>query len=347
MDGAENGSKVQSQLQKVIMAGYRAKELVSQILTFSRESKQELKPIDIKPIAKDALKLMRSTLPSNIEIRLNLQSNCQVNADPSAIHQVLMNLCTNAAQSMQEKGGILAVTLTDIELDSDFCESHPNLTPGPHLNLTVSDNGCGMPAEILERIFDPFFTTKARAEGSGLGLAVVDGIVKSYDGTITVDSAPHKGTSFNIFLPVFETRIAPEETRAQLIPTGTERILFIDDEKVLAELGSQFLDSMGYEVTTRTNSMEALELFKARPDRFDLVITDLTMPNKTGDELAKEMMRIRADIPIILCTGFSDRLDEKEAKAMGIRAFLYKPIIKKEISRKIRIALEQPFDKNR
>ena len=341
MDGVERDSPVYSNLQEVYQAGRRATELVRQILTFSRQHDQEQKPINVKHIAKEVLKLMRATLPSTITIRDDITSKSLIIADPTQIHQLLMNLCTNAGHAMQENGGTLKVALSDITLDSDFTDNHPDLTPGHYLKLTVSDTGCGMSAGVLERIFDPFFTTKANGEGTGMGLSVVHGIVDSHGGTITVTSEPEKGTTVSIFIPVIETQIASEKTREEPIPTGTERILLVDDEIVLVKMETRLLESLGYQVTARTSSLEALELFKAQPDRFDLVITDMTMPAMTGDKMAQEMMRIRADIPIVLCTGFSAKMDEQKATAMGIRAFVAKPIIKSEIAQKIRIALDQ------
>jgi PAS domain S-box-containing protein len=343
MDTIGNDSLAHSDLQQVLNAGRRAKELVFQILTFSRQREQKQKsPVNIKHLAKEVLKLIRASLPTNIEIRDNLESNSPVNADPTQIHQVLMNLCTNAGHAMQEKGGILEMSLSDIELDSDFGERYPDLASGQYLKLTVSDTGCGMSADVLERIFDPFFTTKAEGEGTGLGLSMVHGIVKSHGGIITVYSEPGQGTTFNILLPVRKIGIAPEHTWEENIPTGTEHILFIDDETVLTELGARILQSLGYEVTTRTSGLEALELFKAQPDRFDLVITDLTMPHITGDRIAEAMMQIRADIPIILCTGFSSRINEKKAITMGIRELVFKPIVISDLARKIRMVLDQP-----
>jgi len=343
MDTVENDSRAYSDLQQVLNAGRRAKELVFQILTFSRQREQKQKsPVNIKHLAKEVLKLIRASLPTNIEIRDNLQSSSPVNADPTQIHQVLMNLCTNAGHAMQEKGGMLTIVVADILLDSNFTDRYPELTPGPYLKLTVSDTGCGMPADVLERIFDPFFSTKADGEGTGLGLSMVHGIVKSHGGTITVYSEPGQGTTFNILLPAMKPGVASEKPWEENIPTGTERILFIDDETALVDLGARILQSLGYKVTTRTNGLEALDLFRAQPDRFDLVITDMTMPHITGDRIAEEMMRIRADMPIILCTGFSARINEKKAIAMGIRGFVLKPIIISDLARKIRLVLDQP-----
>jgi CheY-like chemotaxis protein len=251
-----------------------------------------------------------------------------------------MNLYTNAGHVMQENGGTLEVSLTDVELDFEYTAKHPGLKPGTYLKLAVSDTGHGIPPDVQDQIFDPFFTTKKEGEGTGMGLSVVHGIVKSHGGTITVYSEPQKGSIFNVFLPVIENEIEPETIIEKPVPSGTERILFIDDEQTLADLGKQMLESLGYDVAVRTSSIEALELFKNKPDGCDLVITDLTMPQMTGDELAQKLMAIRPDIPVILCTGFSARMDEKKARAMGIREFVYKPLLRRDMAEIIRKVLD-------
>ena len=327
-------------LQEALQAGERAKDLVRQILTFSRHAEQERKPVQIKRIAREALKLLRASIPTTIEIRQELQSDALVLADPTQIHQVLMNLCTNAEHAMRQKGGVLTVELKNVELDAGFTSGHQGLKPGAYLDLTVSDTGCGMPSHVLDRIFDPFFTTKAHGVGTGMGLSVVHGIINSYDGTIAAYSEPGQGTSFKIYLPVIERQLASETMPSASIPTGNERVLFVDDEAALANISKQTLESLGYDVTTRTSSIEALELFKTRPDRFDLVITDMTMPDMTGEDLAAELMRIKPATPVILCTGFSTKIDNKKAMAMGIRAFVSKPVLIKEIAETIRNVLD-------
>ena len=340
LNNAEKETSLHANLQQVMTAGKRAKDLVQQILTFSRQSDHDLKPVQVKFITKEALKLLRASLPATVEIRQNIQSNSVVMADPTQIHQVLMNLYTNAGHAMQENGGTLDVILTDVELDLDFTVKHPGLNPGPYLKLTVSDTGNGISPDERDRIFDPFFTTKKEGEGTGMGLSVVHGIVKDYGGTIMVYSEPQKGSIFNVFLPVIERAIEPETRIVKPVPSGTERILFIDDEQPLTDMGKQMLESLGYDVAARTSSLEALELFKNKPDSFDLVITDLTMPNMTGDELAQKLMAIRPDIPVILCTGFSARMDEKKARAMGIREFVYKPLLRRDMAEIIRKVLD-------
>jgi PAS domain S-box-containing protein len=338
---ANKGEVSLENLQEVLMAGMRAKDLIKQILAFSRQNEQEFRPVRVKLIAKEVLKLLRSTLPTTIEIRENTQSDSLVMADLAQIHQVLMNLCINAGQAMQKTGGILEVGLADVRLDSEFASKHPDVIPGSFLRLTVSDTGHGMPPDIIDRIFDPFFTTKEKGGGTGLGLAVVHGIVKSLKGIITAYSQPEKGTTFNIFLPVLEREAEREKKTEEPLPTGTERILFVDDEPPLLDLGKKILEPLGYQVEVRSSAVEALELFKAHPERFDLVITDMTMPNMTGDRLSEELMAIRPDIPVILCTGFSTNMDEKKAKAMGIRTFTFKPILKRDIAVAIRKVLDE------
>jgi len=340
IDYLENGSLPYNNLQEVLEAGERAKGLINQILTFSRQSEQDLKPLQLKLIVKEALKLIRATLPSTIEIHQDLTSDAAILGDQIKIHQVLMNLCTNAGHAMPGKGGMLSVCLSEVELDSSFRIKHFDIKPGPYLKLSISDTGHGMSASLMERIFDPFFTTKEKGKGTGMGLSVVHGIVKSHNGTIHVYSEPGEGSTFNVYLPIIEKQLEQKIIAEKPIPTGTEHILFVDDEESLINMGKQLLVSLGYDVTTRISSIEALELFKTRPDTFDLVITDLTMPNMTGDELAKQLMAIRSDIPVILCTGFSTRITEEKAKSMGIRAFILKPLIRKDIAETIRKILD-------
>ena len=340
IDYLENGSLPYNNLQEVLEAGERAKGLINQILTFSRQSEQDLKPLQLKLIVKEALKLIRATLPSTIEIHQDLTSDAAILGDQIKVHQILMNLCTNAGHAMLGKDGMLSVCLSEVEFDSSFRIKHFDIKPGPYLKLSISDTGHGMSASLMERIFDPFFTTKEKGKGTGMGLSVVHGIVKSHNGTIHVYSEPGEGSTFNVYLPIIEKQLEQKIIAEKPIPTGTEHILFVDDEESLINMGKQLLVSLGYDVTTRISSIEALELFKTRPDTFDLVITDLTMPNMTGDELAKQLMAIRSDIPVILCTGFSTRITEEKAKSMGIRAFILKPLIRKDIAETIRKILD-------
>jgi len=336
------GTAGRRNLEQVLKAGYRGKDLVKQIITFSRRSEQERRSMRVSPIVKEALKLLKASLPTTIDIRQNIETQSgMVLADPTQIHQVLMNLCSNAAYAMREKGGVLGVSLVDADIDSDGAEpSYPDLNPGAYLKLTVSDTGHGIDRAIMERIFDPFFTSKKPGEGTGMGLAVVHGIVKSYGGAIVVDSEPGKGSTFDVFLPRIEGDFFPEADSAAPMPTGNERILFVDDEEDLLDMVHQMLERLGYSVVAKTNSLEALEAFKAQPDQFALVITDQTMPHMTGADLAKELMRIRPDIPIILCTGFSEVISAEEAKALGIREFVMKPFATREIAEITRRVLD-------
>lgn len=339
LDFSQDGTTLKENLQDVLLCGQRAKELVQQILTFSRQSRHEPRPIKIKPYVKEALNLIRSSLPTTIEIRRDLRSDALVNGDAIQIHQVVMNLCTNAGHAMGKNGGVLEVTLEDVEVDADFAAAHADLSPGAYIKFSVGDNGCGMPPEVLSRIFEPFYTTKG--EGTGMGLSVVHGIVKSHGGEIVVDSVQGQGTRSTVFLPNIKSSglaHSPAETEA---PQGSERILFVDDETLLARMSQRILENLGYTVTTRTSSVEALELFKIKPDQFDLVITDLTMPNLTGDELARRIRAIRPEIPIIICTGFSAKTDQEQAERLGVQGFLLKPISKTDMAWQIRSALDR------
>ncbi len=336
------GIKAKKNLKEVLKSIQRARDLVNQILTFSRKSGLERKPVQISLIVKEALKLLRASLPTTIEIRQHIDDDRDVvDADPTQIHQVLMNLCTNASHAMMEKGGILDVALTNVDFSEHELDSEQGLKPGPYLRLTVRDTGEGMDRQTMERIFDPYFTTKEKGVGTGLGLATTHGIVKSHGGIITVESEPGTGTSFNVFFPVIEQEIKPEEDKERPLPTGHETILLIDDEQVLVELGKQMIERLGYKVVTRTSSIEALELFRTKPHQFDLVITDMTMPQMTGDTLATELMRIRHDIPVILCTGYSEHMTGEKARRMGIRDFAMKPLVIQQLAGIIRKVLDK------
>ncbi|MFC1811334.1 PAS domain S-box protein [Thermodesulfobacteriota bacterium] len=328
-------------LEEVHSASIRARDLTNQILTFSRQTEQERIPLIISPIIKETLKLLRFSFPSTIEIRQTVETaGGSVLADQTQIQQILMNLCTNAAYAMREEGGVLEVGLADIHLTSADIVQNSNLAPGHYINLTVRDTGPGMESSVKDRIFDPYFTTKDKGEGAGLGLAVVHGIVKSYDGAITVDSEPGKGTAFQVFLPKIEGHISSKPADAVQLPVGTESILLIDDEQSMLKAMQQMLERLGYTVDARWSSIEALEAFRDDSDGFDLVITDYTMPEMTGENLAKAMMGIRPDVPVILCTGFSEQIDEEKSKAIGIRAFVMKPIIMREMAKTIRQVLD-------
>ena len=342
------GSSIHRNLEELLKVGVRAKDLVKQILTLSRRTLQEKKPIRVEPLVKEAVKLLRSSLPTTIEIRLDIKEDPGIiEADPTQVHQVLLNLCTNSFHAMEETGGLLTIGLSPINLDPYAAGQHADLQQGPYVRLTVSDTGMGMAREMLDRIFDPYFTTKEAGKGTGLGLAVVHGIVQSHGGAIKVYSEPGKGTTFHIYFPRVE--ISAEGPSLGLteesLPRGKgEHIFLIDDEPVLLEIGKQMLEHLGYQVTVRTSSIEALGLFSSQPSRFHLVITDMTMPNMTGEKLAREILRIRPGLPIILCTGFSEHVTEEKAKALGIREFLMKPLTLKYLARAVRRNLPPSVD---
>jgi signal transduction histidine kinase/ActR/RegA family two-component response regulator len=341
-------SKAQANLEEIFKAAIRAKELVQQILTFSRQGEQEKKPLQVGTVIKEALKLLRASLPTTIEIRQNLESKSDtVLGNPTQIYQVLMNLCTNAAHAMREEGGVLEVTVTDVDLHMDDAAQNPDLNPGAYVKLTVRDTGSGIEPGIMERIFDPYFSTKEAGQGTGMGLAVAHGIVKSTGGAITVDSKLGEGTTMSVFFPRVTSEVTPEARALNPFPTGTERILFVDDEKALVDIGVQLLEHLGYRVVARTSSIEALEAFRAQHEKFDLVMTDQTMPNMTGEMLAKELLQIRPDIPIVLCTGYSEVISEAQAKALGIRQLIMKPFVIREMSEAIRQALDQGVNMTR
>ena len=329
---------LQNTLIKVRKAADRAAELVKQILTFSRQTDQEVKPLLIKLVVKEALKLIRASIPSSIHIEQSLTTDSYVMADPTQVHQIIMNLCTNASYAMKTEGGTLEVALDDVQIEEDDIADQPGFSaPGRYVRLSVTDNGTGIPPEILDRIFDPFFTTKPKEEGTGMGLSVIHGIIKSYNGDISVHSRVGEGTAVRVFIPSIK-RVGKENRLIDMtpVPTGTERVLFVDDENALVEIGERMLTRLGYQVTGMTSSVDALKLFCEKPHAFDLVVTDLTMPNITGDKLAKELLSLRADIPIIMVSGFSE-----EMKRMGITKVILKPIITRDIAQAIRDVLDK------
>jgi signal transduction histidine kinase/ActR/RegA family two-component response regulator len=340
MEDLDQKSPYAENLREVLVASGRAKDLIRQILTFSRLGEQELNPISLSAIVKETVKLMRASLPSTIEIRQDIASHAVVMADATQIHQLVMNLCTNAGHAMRNGGGTLNVRLSEVELDANQCRHYRKLIPGPYLKLTVADTGHGIPPEILERIFEPFFTTKQQGEGTGLGLSVVHGIVNGHGGEISVSSKPNEGTTFEILFPCDKQQKEEMDQEISEIKGGTETILLIDDEPALVQVGRKLLEKLGYTVESRFSSLDALEAFQHHPHRFDLVITDLTMPQMTGDKLASQLIGIRPDIPIILCTGFSAMLSPEQAKACGIQAIITKPIIKRHLADTVRKILD-------
>jgi PAS domain S-box-containing protein len=341
---AEEGSLEKQYISHVLTAANRGKELVKQILMFSRTTGPEQKPMLVAPIVKEVLKFLRATLPRTVEIRRKVRSeNATVTADPTSVHQVLMNLCSNASHAMREKGGVLEVCLEDVEIEPGTPARpvvHPDLKPGPYVRLTVADTGCGMDSATMQRIFDPFFTTKKPGEGTGMGLSVVHGIVKKLKGSILVSSEPGKGTTFHIFLPRVPAELAGEDTAEPPVPAGKEKILLVDDEVAIVQSEQTMLERLGYRVVGKTDGLEALEILQARPDAFDMVITDQTMHPITGMDLAQKILDIRPDLPVILCTGYSEALHEETVKSAGIRELIMKPLTSRDIAEIVRRVLD-------
>ena len=344
LDEVEKGTHLEDNLQEVYTAGKRAKDLVRQILAFARQSEEELKPIQVDTIATEVLKFIRSSIPATIEIKQNIESDSLIMGNATQVHQILMNLFTNAAYAMEDKGGLLEVSLKDAVADRGVNRENLDLKPGNYIEIMVSDTGAGIAPEIIGSIFDPYFTTKGPGEGTGMGLAMIHGIIENYGGKIFVDSKPEQGTRFTIYLPVTGKRQEHRPYEPEMLPTGKERILFVDDEAPIAKIGDKALERLGYTVSIRTSSIEALALFRTKPNDFDLVITDMTMPNMTGDSLAIELMKIRPDIPVILCTGYSKKISDESASEMGIKAFLYKPIVKAYLAKTVRKVLDEAKD---
>ncbi len=342
MKDVDENSSIKTSLDKIYAGAIRASDLVRQILTFSRQESNQLKPMKIQPVIKEVLKLIRSTIPTTIEIKSDIQADCNsIKADPTQIHQIIMNLTTNAYHAMEEIGGELNVNLKQVELsESDIVSS--DMVSGKYACLTITDTGNGMDKELTQKIFDPFFTTKERGKGTGMGLSVVHGIVTGMQGKIMVDSEPGKGTKFHVYMPIAKTIEKQQRTNTEeSIQGGTEHIFLVDDEKDIIEMEKEVLERLGYKVTSCSSSLETLEIFRAAPDRFDLVITDMQMPNMSGDKLSAELTKICPDIPILLCTGFSNIMSEEKATSLGINGFLLKPIVMKDLSRKIRDVLDK------
>jgi CheY-like chemotaxis protein/two-component sensor histidine kinase len=322
-------------------ASQRAGELVKQILSFSRQTEHQKTPVRIQRLLKEVVKLSRSTIPSNIEIHTDIQKNCGlVMADPVQIHQIAMNLITNAYHATEDNGGQITISLAELKLSKKDTTGAP-LLPGRYAVLTVSDTGNGIDPAVMNRIFEPYFTTKPKGKGTGLGLSMIYGIVKEHGGHVEVSSQLGKGSQFIVYLPLMDI---PSEKKRDVIPDeitgGNERILLVDDEEVVAKLEALILKSLGYDVTMYTSSTDALAAFRSDPNRFDLVISDMTMPNMTGDKLAVELLSIRPGLPIIICTGFSEKMNMEKADTIGIKGLLFKPALKTEMAKKIREVID-------
>lgn len=333
LSASAEGSREETGMVEILRAGRRARDLVRQILTFSRQTEQERKPVHIAPVIKETLRFLKSSLSSSIVMEQQIESEADVvMADPTQIHQIIMNLCTNAAHAMKERGGILRVTLAPVELGEHDCIELPELKPGPFVRLSVSDTGQGMRQDVIERIFDPYFTTKPQGEGTGLGLSVVHGIVKQHSGAIRVASTVGAGTCFDLWFPrVTATADIPMDERRP-VQGGSGRILFVDDDPAVVKMGHEMLERLGYSVVGLTGSQAALEVFSAAPDRYDLLITDKTMPGMNGFDLAAAIRYKRPDLPVIMITGFSDAEDPDHAHRLGIQEFVMKPLVLHEIA---------------
>jgi len=330
------------EIQRIALRGG---DLVKQILSFSRQEEKEAELVRIQAVLEDVLKLVRPTLPATIKINMKIKPDCRpVKADQTHIQQIVMNLITKAHHALMESGGILSLRLDDVA-EEKVSDEVSNQVSGPYICLAVEDSGTGIDPGIVDRIFDPFFTTKSPDKGTGLGLSVTYGIVKSYQGEIVVNSLPGRGTVFKIYLPAFERQKATITNAEESVsPNGTESVLLIDDEESIVRAGKKMLERLGYRVDARTKSMEALEAFKARPHEYDIVITDMTMPDMTGDILAGIFLQIRSEIPVILCTGFSEHITPEKARQIGIRGFIMKPVLIPELAKMMRRILDAPED---
>jgi len=338
----DDPEKTNRHINQIVKGGQRATELVQQILTFSRQTEQKKKPLKLFLIVKEAIKFLRSSIPTTIEIQEKISSKATVLADPTQVHQIVMNLCTNAYHAMHDSGGTLTVELTDVEIIPQDQLLARSSIPGDYIKLEIRDTGHGMDKKTLERIFDPYFTTKQLAKGTGLGLAVVDGIVKGHNGFIKTFSEIGCGSTFQVFLPVIKKKSplgSPEKKQTNL-SKGTEHIMLVDDEKTILEVFKGILEKQGYKITTFKDGLSALQAFTNAPGLFDLIITDMTMPKMTGDELSARILKIRKDLPIVICTGFSDTFTEDMAQKMGIRKYVLKPISGQELSVIIRELLD-------
>ncbi len=335
------GNQAAGLIEQILTASLRAKDMVQKLLRFSRKTPESRKPIQITRIVNEVLGLLRKTIPATIDIRTNILCQSEmIQADQTEISQVVMNLCMNASHAIGKEPGIMEVSLETITLDHLYSGPFKDLPPGDYARLKVKDNGIGMKPDVLERVWEPYFTTKEVDEGLGMGLAVVHGIVKKHEGGIHADSEYGKGTTFEAVFPLIESQSEADIKKTDSLPTGMERILFVDDEPPIVEMTKLMLESSGYKVLGKTGSLNALTAFKERPAHFDLVITDMAMPDMSGDRLAVELMKIRPDIPVILCTGYSKTICDKTASKIGIKAFIHKPIVKADLAKTVRRVLD-------
>ncbi len=334
-------SQAYNNLLKIIEAGIRAKDLVHQILAFSRQSEPEMVPVRMAGLVKESLKLLRPTLPTSIEIDVHIGSQAKVLGDPAQLQQVIMNLCANAAQAMEERGGRLSISVFEQTLDDTSAVDGHGLAPGSYLTLMIEDQGVGIAPGVLDRIFDPFFTTKPPGKGTGMGLAVAHGIVTAHGGRITVESAPGRGSVFRVQLPVSSKEENNRRYEEDEVPTGHESILLVDDEPSLVEMTKTILEKLGYKVTAFDDSEEAWTAFRDRPWDFDLLISDMTMPKMMGDQLARLVLSLRPGLPVVILTGYSEKISPEKSRALGVRAVLYKPLTMKTLGTKVRRILDR------
>jgi two-component system, cell cycle sensor histidine kinase and response regulator CckA len=342
LDDVPDWNPAKGSLREIRKASFRAKDVVRQILSFARKTMTSLKPLEMNTIVKESLKLMRASIPTMVDIQPGIPSNpSTILGDPTEIHQIVINLCANAAHAMKETGGILEVGISEVTLDEKTASRFEDLSGGDFVKLTVRDNGTGIAPDILEKVFEPYFTTKEFGAGSGMGLAVVYGLVKKCKAAIHIESTFGEGTTVTVLFPRIEEEIPAKEKREGEFPGGTESVLLVDDEPSIVDMIQQMLERMGYTVSSMTDSTAALARFKSAPDEFDLVITDMSMPKMSGDQLAAALLKVREDLPILLCTGHSDTVDEKKAKEIGIKGFAMKPLNMGKLARAVRGALGQ------
>ena len=328
--------------EEIQIAGMRARDVVKQLLTFSRQDNAVKTVRDFKSVVQESIKLIRSSIPANIEIQQTLSDDVyQVLGNETQMNQLLINLCNNAVDAMQRAKALLRIELLNKSVDEKYAKHHSNIKPGQYVKLQVSNNGIGMDKETINRIFEPYFTTKGIGKGSGIGLAVVHGIVKRHGGSIIADSQPGQGSVFTLFLPAYEGRLEDKKDEGIVLPTGDETILYVDDEPSIARLGKLHLERLGYTAESTTDPLEALEMVKTNIDKFDLVISDMAMPKMTGDHLIIEILKIRPDMPTIICTGYSAKVSEKEATRIGVSSFAMKPLNRVDLAKKVRQVLDE------
>jgi PAS domain S-box-containing protein len=341
IDELPQGSLARESTEEIRIAGLRARDVVKQLLTFSRQDDAVKKVMDFKIVVQESMKLIRTSTPVNIKIEQSLSADTYpVMCNDTQINQLLINLCNNAVDALPEKGGMITIGLLNETIDKGQTKYQTNLKPGQYAKLMVSGNGIGMDTKILDRVFEPYFTTKKIGEGTGIGMAVVHGIVEKHGGAIAVDSKPGRGTTFTIFLPAHEGLFERETEEQTSLPIGDEHILYVDDEPSIATLGKRLLESLGYTAESTTDPEKALDMVRNDPNKFDLLITDMAMPNMTGDQLVIETLKIRQDMPTIICTGYSAKISEKEAADIGVRSYIMKPIRKSELAKTVRKVLD-------